>query len=568
MARALAIALCVPTVFTGLQLDDYALLSRMKWPSLDHWAGSAPFDLFRWFDPVHIRRLVDGLGLPWWTYLDASCAFLRPLSSLTHALDYALFPRSALLMHVHNLLWFGLLMTLAARVYHSLLGSRLTAGLAAVMFALNSSHGPAVSWISNRNALIAGAMSLLALLCHHRARSRGGRGYAVAAWLCFALALLSGELAVGVVGYLFAYTLFMDRATAARRSFAFTPYVVMSAAFAVCHRLGGYGSFGLGAYLDPIAEPRDFLRVAPQRWLILISSQLSRLCADFYPLASPRAASLLLATALCVVVLGTLFVWPSLKRHAAGRCLALGAALSALPMTAAIPSDRLLVLVGFGVMPVLALAIGDAVYPADGLRPPLDFMSGGWRRYLAAIQVFGHVMVDPFAVPITSLLIAYQDQSIKAADASVPSDDSVTKQVLIVAGVPDSIMLTHLPTIRDWNGVPRPERLHWMYGSHAEAHVERISDNALRVSVPAGLYDSRSEARGPRFALKVGDQVTLSEMTIRVLELNREGRPSVCDFEFARPLESSIYRWMTWQGGQFRPFAVPTLGRATTLPPT
>jgi hypothetical protein len=97
-------------------------------------------------------------------------------------------------------------------------------------------------------------------------------------------------------------------------------------------------------------------------------------------------------------------------------------------------------------------------------------------------------------------------------------------------------------------------------GQPGETHVERLSANTLRVTKLEGLYGFRAEARGKRFALKPGDKVTLSEMTIEVVELNREGMPSVCDFVFARPLEAPKYRWQIWQDGELRTFELPRQG--------
>jgi hypothetical protein len=142
---------------------------------------------------------MDGLGLPWWTYEGARCAFLRPLASLTHAVDYALFPHGVALMHVHNLFWFGVMIWAAGRAYGAMLDSRLVAAIALTMFAFDSSHGMAVSWISNRNALLSGALSFATLYCHQHARRSGSRRYTFAAWLAFALALLSGELALALL---------------------------------------------------------------------------------------------------------------------------------------------------------------------------------------------------------------------------------------------------------------------------------------------------------------------------------------------------------------------------------
>ena len=44
-------------------------------------------------------------------------AFYRPLSSLTHRLDYALFPDAPRLMYLHSIAWLALALHLVARLY-------------------------------------------------------------------------------------------------------------------------------------------------------------------------------------------------------------------------------------------------------------------------------------------------------------------------------------------------------------------------------------------------------------------------------------------------------------------
>src|SRR5262245_23196961 len=114
IAIALGLMLVVPCLFSGFALDDYVLLEQLANRPDKRWAGSAPFDLFRWVDPAHAHALMDGGGLSWWMYDRALLAFMRPLSSLSHALDYALWPHSAFLMHLHSWLWFALLLAAAA----------------------------------------------------------------------------------------------------------------------------------------------------------------------------------------------------------------------------------------------------------------------------------------------------------------------------------------------------------------------------------------------------------------------------------------------------------------------
>jgi hypothetical protein len=114
--------------------------------------------------------------------------------------------------------------------------------------------------------------------------------------------------------------------------------------------------------------------------------------------------------------------------------------------------------------------------------------------------------------------------------------------------------------MRAWTGKPSPERLYWLDAMPGNAQFERRTENRLRVSASQGLFDRRTEARGMTFALKPGDKVVLTEMTIEVLELNRAGLPSVCDFVFASPLDSLRYRWQTWQDGRLRNFELPKVG--------
>ena len=46
-----------------------------------------------------------GLGV-WWAAPNFKIAFWRPLSALTHAIDLALWPKSAALMHLQTVGWF------------------------------------------------------------------------------------------------------------------------------------------------------------------------------------------------------------------------------------------------------------------------------------------------------------------------------------------------------------------------------------------------------------------------------------------------------------------------------
>ena len=132
-------------------------------------------------------------------------------------------------MHVHSLLWLAVLLLVVSHVYRTLavVAHGENGGGRLALFALDGAHGMTVTWIANRNALIAAALALPALSAHHRLRAFGWKPGAYLGPLCFALGLCAGETAVAVFGYLVAYALAIDRGPIMRRALHLTPYVAL-----------------------------------------------------------------------------------------------------------------------------------------------------------------------------------------------------------------------------------------------------------------------------------------------------------------------------------------------------
>jgi hypothetical protein len=564
---ALALLLVSPSVFSGFAADDYILLYELRASGARDWAGTPPLDLYRLFDPAHVKRLIDGAGLPWWTYAEANCAFMRPLSGLTHLADQYLAPNNPLIAHLQNLLWFGLLIGLVAAAYRRLLDHAWAAGLASAMFALDSAHGSTVGWIVNRSALIGAAFGVAALLCHDRWRRAAGSGYAVAAWACFALGMFSAELSLGSLGYLLAYALFIDRGSLGRRTLSLLPYALLSLVWAAARRFGQYGTSGLYTYVDPVHEPLAFAITVPARILLLLASQVSRLCSDFYEMVpAPFQVWFLLTAAIsCGATLW--FAWPSLRTSRPARFWGAGAVLSAVPMAATQPSDRLLTLIGVGALPVLAQAIHDSLQHNQLATAGVNARSLPVRvraRFAVALCAL-HLLVAPLLLPITALGTALLDGVIQTAERSLPMDARTREQTVFVAAVPDSAFMSYLPVMRSVNGKPRPRRLYWLVSTQARVQIERRALNVLRVSPARGFFDRRSEARSPLHPFSKGAKVELSDMTVHVVELTSDGRPAVCDFVFREPLESADYVWRTWRNGRLEPLPLLKVGQSASL---
>jgi hypothetical protein len=54
-------------------------------------------------------------------------------------------------------------------------------------------------------------------------------------------------------------------------------------------------------------------------------------------------------------------------------------------------------------------------------------------------------------------------------------------------------------------------------------------------------------------------------MTVEIVEVTPHGRPLVCDFHFARSLESERYLWWTWRNDKLVPLALPREGQSIVL---
>jgi hypothetical protein len=72
--------------------------------------------------------------------------------------------------------------------------------------------------------------------------------------------------------------------------------------------------------------------------------------------------------------------------------------------------------------------------------------------------------------------------------------------------------------------------------------------------------------RGLSRPFRPGDRVVLSDLEVRVTEVEPDGRAAEAEFRFDRPLEDSALVWKTWQGGSLAPFSLPAIGETRTLP--
>jgi len=586
VAVGLGVALTLPSAWLGRSTDDYVHQLR-----LDHNPGGlqgfdpAPLDLFTFAsgDPAQRQALMDEGVFSWWTPPRFRLAFWRPLSSATHVLDDALWPRSPALAHLHSVAWFALLLWVVGVLYRRLWAglypraiTRWLAGLALLLYALDDAHGPVVGFLANRNALVAAVFAFAALIAHDRWRRGAWRPGAWLGPLLFAAALLAGEAALAILAYLGAYVLLLDPApTLSHRARATAAWFAVAAAWYAAYKLQGYGTFGSGVYLDPAAAPAAYASAAATRVPVLLLGQQALPWSDLWLLWPPDIAQFVLSLAVSVLLTGLWLLWPVLRRDRVVAFWALGGFVAALPIAATFPADRLLVFVGVGGMGQVAAVLA-LVFTRGARGFPKRFawtdQKPWWQLNMATTAlalVTIHLLLSPVMLPIRARTMATVDASQALLDDLVPRTPDVTAQDLVVVSAPTDGLVSYLPIRRAAQGSPRPAHLRLLSTGLAAAEIRRPDARTLVVSRPAGFLETEPERmlRAATLPFAAGERVDLPGLAVEVLAVTDDGRPRDVRFTFAHPLDDPRYRWVAWQGITFAPWTPPAVGETGTLAP-
>lgn len=562
-----AVLLALPAVPVGFTADDAMLRVRSGevavFPGLD----PTRWDLFVFVrdDAAQREALMDHGFLSWWTAPGYRLGFLRPLSSITHALDFWLWPTRPGAMVLHSIAWFVAMLLSARAVFRRWLPP-VAASTALMFYALDDARGPVVGYISNRNALVMATFGFLAIALYDRGRRDGWRPAAWAAPLAFGLGLLAGEGTVATLGYLGAHALFLDRAPVPARARALAPFAVLTIAWAAAYRSLGYGSSGSGIYIDPGGETSAWLAVAPARVLALLGAQWFGPWSDFQLAYTPVVAAAI--GLFCAAVVAT--VLRLVQRHAPDRprawSMILGAALACVPLASTFPADRLLGFVGLG---------GAAVVAMLAVRWAQELVAGRpWSRPAHAAMVAFvavHGVVGPLWLPVRVRSMVTVREALASLDVAVPEDPSIVDREVIVAFAPNDGPTSYLGVTRVAEGRPAPRAARVLATSTGPVTFTRPDATSLRVVAHDGLLTTPIErmARAPQVRFTVGERLPFggarSSGHVDIEAVTADGRPAAVRFVFPRPLEDPSYVWRAWEVAAFVPWRPPAVGEQIEL---
>lgn len=562
MIAGLAMLLTASSLGNGLAIDDY--FHRMVAQDGRGYLGDARsrLDQFAFFptDATYREHALRVGVWPWWGS-HVKILFLRPVTALTHWLDYAQWPHPTWLAHLHSVLWYGALVIAVSVLYRRTLAAAWTAGLATLLFALDSGHGVPVGWLATRNMLLGVLFGVAAITCHHRWRSEGWRPGRVLGPTALALSLLSAEYGIGALGYLIAYALVMERSDWRTRALSISPYLALVICWQLAHRALGYGVANTGLYTDPVHQPLVFASQLFERAPVLLASQLTLPFGDA-AIAMPASGALPLAIAMLVILASFVgLFWSELARDRVQRWYAVGALLAVVPACTTFFHSRM----------GLFASVGAAALLAGFARRAFDGARSRFFAATAAVLVLRHTVLSAALLSVNAGLPRKFDELMRACIGSLPDDPALAQQTLVVVSTPHIFASNFVTTMREhgegYHGVP-PAKIRTLGETVQAVQVRRIDLHTLEVEVAEGYLGAppyqiawiAGDTRPAGFSVELGDS------RFEVMAATEDGRPRRVHARFAEPLESRSYRWVAWRRDRFVAFTPPQVGESVTLP--
>jgi hypothetical protein len=591
----LAILLYLPFLFSGFFQDDYGFRvqfsSQVDEEVKELWRTNF-WNLYGFSSEVTSEKFTIGQEKgfsPWWASDQIKTNFFRPLSSLTLALDYSLWPDTPLPPHVHSLLWFCLFIVLAYQLYRSISGSAAVAGIGILLLFLDDVFTGPAGWISNRHAVVAMAFGVLCIWLYHRGVSQQKWSTLVGAYFIYAVALLASEMGLVTFAYLFAYFLVMDRNPWADRIKRILPFVAITVIWRLIYTGLGYGASGTLLYIDPLLNPVGFLTQLLTRFPIILFSAVGLPVVDMLLAFSPHAAAIL--AALCLVPLGLLVLaaYPLLKTHRASAFWAIGLLGAVVPLVSGIPQNRNLGLVSLGVM---ALAGQLFVDIATTKKPgPLTTFQRILLKIVTPILLIMYLVVSPIMVMSNPgfTRTSAEDQAHAADFGSAPE---LAGQHLYVINPPGAMTFMGGLLPRLFTDKPFPASINYLSSGFEPVYIERLEARTIIV-MPEGGYTPLpgpivDEETGmvtqigmenvyraldgfyynPQNPMRVGQVIALNDVTVEVTEMTGDGRIARAAFTFAHPLEDDGYLWLLWDEdtSSYERVQMPPVGEVRVYP--
>jgi len=519
----------------------------------------SPFNLYDFIGDADRAQFLERGLLPWWAHPELKLRFFRPVASAVMWFEQRVLGFGVGLQHLHSFAWWLVAVFAARSLFRRLIGER-AALLATLAFAFAPCHALPLSWIANRNALLSLAFGTLALNAYveWRAHLRATHGLAAAA--LFTLALLSGEYALCFGGYVVALELTRSADGVGRRMLGLLVFFAPAAGYLMVRHALGYGTVGSGFYVDPVAEPWEFLRVAPFRLAALLGHGWLTLGTDTWLLG--RSLEWLVFPCVGALAGGIALLLrrvyarlpPEQAPHA--RWLLVGSLLAILPVLSAVPSPRLMGIALLGIALHIGLILDQAWFPA-----PTELRTRAFERVGVAATLLGFMHF--VHGPVTGWLGA---STINRSATRFISDVAWVEkrlqklhstEVVVLRGAVDSffgpfaMVVTGGPWTR-WDILSDPMHLLTLRRDESTLDLVAPEDSSLSPSDGFSLF------RGAGLPLRPNEEHHGAHFALRVMSVSEFG-PTRARVTFDAPIGEEQL-WVSRRGGRLFETPPPRIG--------
>ncbi len=568
-AIILGVLLRIGAVNNGFLLDDYLHQQMLTPNSALPFKAVHPLDLYRLIpgDAEFVRQAQE-MGInPWWGQVPYQATFLRPLSSLFLYADHLLWPGNAMLMHIHGLVWFVLMCVSAFLLFRRILPAPHLAALGLAFFALDDAATFPAAWIANRNSMIATTLAFVTLNLHMRWQTENWKAGAVLAPLSLGVALLAGEFALGICGFLLAHTVFLEGGPLRRKALRLLPYGMVVLVWRLGYNALGYGVWGSDLYVDPLGNPAGFVDALLQRLPVLLAGGFGSGGAEISMFIPSGMHWILTGVSLAVVGLFAIGLRPLVKTDAVSRFLVTGTVLSLIPSCATFAHDRLLLIATVGIFGVISRFIGTVLFRDESERqvPGQRWASSAAARVLAVLWLVLHGVVSPLSVPVKTEIPDLLNRATLATTRSLP--DNLSDRTVVIVAAPDLFASTFLPL---WRGALRlsvPPRTVALYNGFEPLTVIRETGQSLVLEVKAGMLGVWTDAlvREKRHPFRVGQTIDRAATRFTVLAVTADGNPTRVRATFNTDLSADAVSFWYWRPEGFVPFHLPARGDSAEI---
>ncbi len=551
--------------------DDYIQVGTLE-GTFDQF-GSAPFDLYGFADgsTERMRRLIETGPLPWFVHPEMKTHFFRPVSSALLALDHSLFGRNVQLYRIQAILWY-LLLVLSFWAWTCQMiptsGRRIwpVAVIALLIFAVSDSHWSNVLWTAGRWVLTATAFALLACVAHLRWRLDGWRPGRYLSVAMAALALLSGEVALAVLGYLAAFEIVADEGKIKERVKALSPFAVLVGVYLISYMFLGFGAAATDDYINPLADPVAYIDQLPGRFLAMCSEVFLWFHASMWNVEPLRGTVALAGVGglvyLAILLLPVWYSGSTTERVAIGRLL-LGTFASMFVLAAGSPGSRNLVVPFIGTSILVGIAFCHWW--------TMLYRKRGVIQWMAALMCLTVVFIHLGLAPYRWFTEPSQFRSSSDAQANMIRTLDVADE-----NVPDqrTVFLTmHFNAcwngyfLRKFEGLPMPACWWTISAADCEHHYHRTEPNRLVLETIGGEMMTtwlESVVRSASMPIREDDTVDLRGLSITVLKVGDNG-PTKVELTFDRTLDHPSINLMAVLNGELRRVEPPPVGGTLIL---